>query len=95
MVNYGLRDYYTIPEDTVFEFVEGAPTIKEVQIYVSSNMTFTTSSIVWVTGSSEPDDNNWYVTGLALAASSSNGFWGDIEGNNSVFTLAYDHNDGN
>ncbi len=90
VVNIGLRDYYSIPEDTVFEFIEGDPSITEIQSYVGSNMTFTTSSIVWVMESGD----DWYITGLALAASSSNGFWGELGGTSSIFEIAYDHNDG-
>jgi hypothetical protein len=71
-----LRDYYSIPEDTVFEFIEGDPSINDVTAWVNTSMSMATSSVVWVTGSATGDDNNWYITALALAATSSNGEYG-------------------
>jgi hypothetical protein len=54
VVNVGLRDYYSIPEDTVFEFIEGDPSITEVTAWVNTSMSMATSSVVWVTGSVNP-----------------------------------------
>jgi hypothetical protein len=51
VVNVGLRDYYSIPEDTIFEFIEGDPSIDEVTTWVNTSMSMATSSVVWVTGS--------------------------------------------
>jgi hypothetical protein len=89
VINVGLRDYYSIPEDTIFEFIEGDPSIDEVTTWVNTSMSMATSSVVWVTGSAD----NWYITALALAATSSNGEYGvdNVDNSPNALMLVFDH----
>jgi hypothetical protein len=70
--NIGMRDYYSVPEDTVFEIIEGAPSLFDARVYINESMSFSTSSVIWMTSSNDNPDE-WYITALALAPSSSNG----------------------